>query len=80
MNATQYTVGTVIAGDGEAVKDKESVRVEEEAKQSREERKLAVMMMTRKRRKLYDRIMEKRVKKSARVSNNNKNIHQSVAK
>jgi hypothetical protein len=46
------------------------VRVENEDKQAKEEKRLSIMMMTRKRKKLYDRIMKKRNMKNARVSIN----------
>ena len=61
-------VGSVVAGDdNEGGKDEDKKREIMAEKDLREEKKLAIMMLTGRRRKLYDRIMKGKNKKARRV-------------
>ena len=61
-------IGSVVAGDGdEGGEDDVKKREIMAEKDLREEKKLAIMMLTGRRRKLYDRIMKNKNKKARRV-------------
>ena len=60
-------VGTVVSGDGEEDIEKENGEEVDSNEMSKEEKKLAIMMMSKKRRWLYNRIMTKRHKKAQKV-------------